>query len=38
VYGDHATFGRMRTFTPKKGEKKQDKDIPKPPKGFTVVQ
>lgn len=38
VYGDHATFGRMRTFTPKKGEAKKNADIPELPEGFEMVQ
>lgn len=38
VYGDHAAFDRMRTFTPEKDETKKNADIPEPPKGFEVVQ
>jgi hypothetical protein len=34
VYGDHAAFGRMRTFNPKEKPKKEKEDIPPLPDGF----
>ena len=34
VYGDHAAFGRMRTFNPKEKPKKKREDIPPLPDGF----
>ena len=34
VYGDHAAFGRMRTFNPKEKPKKEKEDTPPLPDGF----
>lgn len=38
VYGDHAAFGRMRTFAPKQEKKREDTNLPKLPEGFEMVQ
>ena len=34
VYGDHAAFGRMRTFNPKDKPKKDKEEVPPLPDGF----
>lgn len=38
VYGDNEVFRRMRTFTPKKDEKKKESSFPELPEGFEMVQ